>query len=281
MKAKTKTTIFTAALVACFFGICIASPVRSNLGGDSIDDGDTHDYTAADYVQDGLIALWDGIENVDWGQHDGTSLSWVDLTGNHSSYRIASTMHWEADSIVGNSENLSIPMTFLSQKYPHSNGPVSIEQVGECEEGFSRIGFGIVQFRSQGDSEASVPVGALLSVPSTSRNFDSYGIGMQFYYPWPSGLTFERRSLSGIVNYTMTSDGESFDIYKEGLPMYAGKKCGTWSWTKTTIHLLWQMNSTVKIGTTRVYCVRIYDRKLSQEEVRYNNLIDRLRFNLP
>ena len=37
--------------------------------------------TARDYVQDGLIAMWDGIENVGYGQHDDNATSWADLTG--------------------------------------------------------------------------------------------------------------------------------------------------------------------------------------------------------
>ena len=37
--------------------------------------------TARDYVQNGLIAMWDGIENVGYGQHDDAATTWVDLTG--------------------------------------------------------------------------------------------------------------------------------------------------------------------------------------------------------
>ena len=33
------------------------------------------------YVQDGLVCLWDGIENVGYGVHDGAATGWVDLVG--------------------------------------------------------------------------------------------------------------------------------------------------------------------------------------------------------
>ena len=39
-------------------------------------------YTARDYVQDGLIAMWDGIENAGWGVHDPNATAWKDLSGN-------------------------------------------------------------------------------------------------------------------------------------------------------------------------------------------------------
>lgn len=35
--------------------------------------------TAADYVQDGLIAMWDGIENAGWGVHDPNATVWTNL----------------------------------------------------------------------------------------------------------------------------------------------------------------------------------------------------------
>ena len=40
-------------------------------------------YTSASYVQDGLIAQWDGIDNVGIGGHDATATVWKDLAGNY------------------------------------------------------------------------------------------------------------------------------------------------------------------------------------------------------
>ena len=34
--------------------------------------------TAKDYVQDGLIAMWDGVENAGWGVHDPNATVWKD-----------------------------------------------------------------------------------------------------------------------------------------------------------------------------------------------------------
>ena len=38
--------------------------------------------SAKSYVQDGLIAMWDGIENAGWGVHDPNATVWKDLSGN-------------------------------------------------------------------------------------------------------------------------------------------------------------------------------------------------------
>ena len=39
-------------------------------------------YTSASYVQSGLIAQWDGIDNQGTGTHDPTATTWKDLVGN-------------------------------------------------------------------------------------------------------------------------------------------------------------------------------------------------------
>ena len=38
-------------------------------------------YTSASYVQSGLIAQWDGIDNAGTGTHDPTATTWKDLKG--------------------------------------------------------------------------------------------------------------------------------------------------------------------------------------------------------
>lgn len=36
---------------------------------------------AMQYIQDGLIAMWDGVENAKWGKHDANATEWKDLIG--------------------------------------------------------------------------------------------------------------------------------------------------------------------------------------------------------
>lgn len=259
----------------------LSAPVKSMLGADGSEIvAEDYNYTVEDYIQDGLIGIWDAIENVGVGVHDASATKWVDLTGTHSSFSLASTMHWEDNALVGHAENRAVLMTGLANKYPHSNGPCTIEQVGVFGEGLSCKGFAIAQIRSNGDSEASVSAGTIASFPNTSRNFENYGIGMQFYFPWASGLTFEKRGLSGLIDYTMTCDGVTFSIYKEGFLKYSNRQCGKWSWTNSVLHILWTINGGT-VGTENyIHCIRIYDRELSAEEVLHNNIVDRVRFGL-
>ena len=51
--------------------------------------------TAKSYIQDGLIAHWDAIENVGFGQHDNAATAWKDLKGSHDLTIVNSEATWE------------------------------------------------------------------------------------------------------------------------------------------------------------------------------------------
>lgn len=73
----------TIAIFAALVLPCFSKPISSSVGARHVFAAEAHEktYTAADYVQDGLIAHWDGIENVGYGLHDDNPTYWVDLTG--------------------------------------------------------------------------------------------------------------------------------------------------------------------------------------------------------
>ena len=61
-----------------------AVPLKSTVAVDGAEawpnaDFDPTPVTARSYVQDGLVAMWDGIENAGWGVHDNNATNWVDL----------------------------------------------------------------------------------------------------------------------------------------------------------------------------------------------------------
>ena len=47
--------------------------------------------SSADYVQDGLVAQWDGLDNVDTGTHDPTATVWKNLATSGSVYDLTLT----------------------------------------------------------------------------------------------------------------------------------------------------------------------------------------------
>ena len=51
--------------------------------------------TAKNYVQNGLVAHWDAIENAGYGQHDNAATAWKDLKGAHDLTIVNSEATWE------------------------------------------------------------------------------------------------------------------------------------------------------------------------------------------
>ena len=52
---------------------------------------------AHSYVQKGLVACYDGIDNAGTGTHDATAATWADLSGNGFDGTLAANLGWAAD----------------------------------------------------------------------------------------------------------------------------------------------------------------------------------------
>ena len=53
--------------------------------------------TSLSYVTKGLVALYDGIDNAGYGQHNSSAATWADLTGNGNDGTCASELSWSAN----------------------------------------------------------------------------------------------------------------------------------------------------------------------------------------
>lgn len=56
--------------------------------------------SAKSYVQNGLDAMWDGIENIGWSMHDENSQEWVDLVGGSPSLMLNAQTHFSKNALV-------------------------------------------------------------------------------------------------------------------------------------------------------------------------------------
>ena len=59
--------------------------------------GTRAEVTSRSYVQKGLVACYDGIDNAGTGVHDSTAATWADLSGNGFDGTLASNLGWAAD----------------------------------------------------------------------------------------------------------------------------------------------------------------------------------------
>ena len=207
--------------------------------------------TAKDYVQDGLVAMWDGIENAGWGKHDDGATICKNLMGG-----------WDATgNVIG--ENIfrgdgGAPGIWTGSELSVINGnftvdfciPQSIESttlIFVFDDG-STLGFRY--------SVSGVRTGYL---KFQVRYVDASGDHKSVY-------PMEKEGVDGVA--IMYGDGK-FYVFANG----------------TYVTVYDAINPTdVKRGVmfqnTPFHGFRIYNRTLTAEEIAYNYSIDKARFGL-
>jgi len=94
---KTILLAFIMA-VAC---LALAKPQRGINAADGTEFTEEVESTAILYIQDGLIAHWDGLENIGYGYHDSSATIWKNLVGTGDIDIYTQNAEWHSDSLYG------------------------------------------------------------------------------------------------------------------------------------------------------------------------------------
>ena len=208
--------------------------------------------TAKDYVQDGLIIMLDGIENVGRGTHDATATVWKDLSGHGNDVNVDLTQaSWEdgflkvtgttctRDEEITNIATLEVLFRDTSaSNYPNNNGPFFVlgESKGPCCLWYQHVvGGSKVNLTNISSNNAK------LKYILASRSYT--------YNPW--------------------------SYYVNGEPMYL------YSPPKTLTDAVGCKATAVGGKPIEIYHVRAYSHALTAEQIAANYAIDKARFNLP
>ncbi len=208
------------------------------------------------YVQDGLIAQWDGKDNAGRGVHDAAATVWKDLVGDLD-LSLTEDGSWNADG-----DALVV------------NGPSAVGET--AAPAYQTIEVVYRMTRSGGR--------ILLNSGDDARHvlFDSSKVYLDgCYYQGPTTPyasftlnTNEVCSLAGVY------EGDSVaSLYFDGAQKNDGLHNNYWSSSKTLVlggRLIEGYNSYPWYG--EIYAIRLYNRRLTKAELSYNNKIDRLRF---
>lgn len=269
----------TIATVLGVLGIvlsCAGKPTKGAIGAKGSPDGASSVPSASSYVQDGLIALWDGIENVGWGMHDAQATVWKDLVGTHDiSIPTGAGMSWGTDYLHrGLAGLINTGVACVAPNYtvemvvdvsPDNTPSVNGRLFGSTS--------GSARFEIDIYSQKPTSGPRLLVKRATSTS--------------PSSIlcSFGRESFSGTwcVRYSIDSDGfitvsdsSLGKSYRLGQAIdtvyYSGHNLLVGSWT----------NGGGVQGplVCNIHCIRIYSRVLTGEEIRKNYQIDKERFGL-
>lgn len=223
-------------------------------------------WTARDYVQNGLVAMWDGIENAGWGVHNANATAWMDLVGGIE-IPLTSSGAWDNDSLCRTNSNdmYRAAKADNSLKFGLTEQYVTFETV----------------FRLTSESGDR----ALIASPYSKRS-----VAAQMSNNWflPDGvaatsnssLSFpitygEKYSASTTINLSgnitkLTANGSNVTSTQRNSISYGADFFG---------FLGGRDNRAIAYGN--VYCLRLYSRALTAAEIAANYAIDKARFNLP
>jgi hypothetical protein len=205
--------------------------------------------SAKSYIQDGLVAMWDGIENAGWGVHDPSATVWKNLVKGDS-FKVKSGNYFTADSVITTvNTDYGVILTYGIQ----DGSGYTFECVGAS--------------LSPGSAVIAIPYsgGANFSVYPNWRAKSSY------IKACGGNLTVDNSGPTGTrKSFGLKVDGDNWTIFSE---QFSVTKAGTW--TKTSSKYGGYIQSNAECCN-----IRLYNRALTAEEIAYNYEIDKARFGL-
>lgn len=224
--------------------------------------------SASLYVQDGLVALWDGIENAGWGAHNSRATTWKDLIG----------------GLTIPIDNGVEPLSVGIAKFAQSS---SLTHIHDTYSIFYTCKFPNVAHKSS----------CIMMLPTTGT------AGSVGFYSWNSDIplcgfrTTNFRTMVAAADwpsddmfcgqlgacYRLSKEGDAqslnFALYLNGEEIY--RALGATSYGVTTNGRLY-INGTSNAALTQdVYSIKWYSRALTAAEIAANYAVDKQRFNLP
>ena len=238
-------------------------------------------YTAKDYVQDGLVAMWDGEWNAGFGIHNPLASTIKDLIGTNDII-LDPTSQIRPNSFTVESENGCVTKNVVSP-----NDVVTIEIVatltGSVMGSYGALP-GFIGGLSWNNSPFAQIRPTILDNNVTSwRIIDCYTL--KFIY---SDSDMDRivlddfgafRSLS--FSRDVLSETPIYDAYLDGEMKLTSRKSTPASGTLTTSKLSFIANSVLgSYSKGEVKTIRVYNRRLTADEVKKNFLVDDVRFGI-
>lgn len=222
---------------------------------------DTNPISARSYVNDGLIAMWDGIENAGWGTHDPNATVWKDLVGGIS-------LTNEGATVLPDGFDVSTGVLAKGGTAPfpvgESNGSnKSLEIVTSSLKGLEVTVISPADDASMGFAKRAYHNSFYPYCFASSRN--------SYCDPNNSGLAYRHFSIA----YTTFNTGTAVIDGRSSYSLSSGSRRG-YSGAKLCVGSVYGATP----GNFTVHVIRLYSRALSADEIAHNYAIDKERFNL-
>lgn len=290
--------------------IAIASPVRSMLSAkEEIKGGEPWEPTAADYVQEGLAFHYDGIENVALGVHSdvlpieyGYS-QWANIAPAAAEYPYPTSLNVYEMTPTENSLWFTTGTawagwghTFNTKQVPLANAQSLLADVFEYQNRTSVSQYNPTELTVElvtRQGNASALTGQCLAGYNERALYYCWGGGaarntLRYGYTTGDFNSIQQRyaqigtNTEGTRHYafTLSSAASLAECWVNGDKELSVSNQTPSSFFLTMIAL--KRGNQVSTGVTEgeFFCLRIYNRVLSEEELEHNYLIDRRRFGL-
>ena len=206
--------------------------------------------TARDYVQNGLVAMWDGIENAGWGVHDAAATTWKDLVGSDDlTISASSPWYW----------------TDISYKIDSPNAYQNIANAsGNTDPTYAEVCFNN-------------------GVPASGEKFILHFLGQKCL-----AVGAYTNIGGGYLKYTALSEGKHSvgvdwtapKVTDNGVDLSGSGSAGTWYSSTVSLQIGYFGNNRYPFYG-ELFSIRLYSRALTAAEAVANNAIDQARFNMP
>ena len=222
--------------------------------------------SSANYVQDGLVAQFDALENTGVGQRDASATVWKDLVGN-GKVTLAGAAAWGDRYLDATTTRQS--MTDLASVYNWSvTAEFAVNVITNAAAASAEAGksywptfFGEGQYRvhSTGVKKGSAPS-------------SGYRLFINGRDPRPTMSSF------WIGTMGTTSDGQNYRMYRDGANAVGVVDSGALNMNKLGTTWTLNENGTSGFFHNHCYAFRLYDRVLTAGELEQNAALDGLRF---
>ena len=218
---------------------------------------------SSDYVQDGLLVQWDGIDNAGTGIHDPNATTWKNLAGGGYDLTLTNSATWNAEGRALVVDGVSAVADGVTPEYK------TIEVVCKRTSSSGRIMFNsgrktrFVLFDADSGNQRAYFSGDTADNQSTVTKY--------VYQPYcASEILFlaGRYDDNGIVT----------DVFKDANQREDGARGNNWG-VGTGITIGGRLNTANPyLWYGEVYAIRLYNRRLSKAELARNHRIDCKRF---
>ncbi len=241
--------------------------------------------TKIPYITNGLINMWDARWNTGIGQHDNNTDIWKDLVGDRDMV-LAGTYHWTnnawiVESVTGEGRGWipaeSLPPSQTIQVVIHPTN-IYIPESRTNTWNTARIFQGIAPAPSMYIYRTSNSNGFYFISwngyeESATRAFSVIGGSNAFTSLDLHQHTLSHEEDSPIVQYHIDSETKHTYVNTNSDAIYNGTNSAT---------MYFANNGSHSAGLdASYYCIRFYDKVLSNDEMAWNYMIDSIRYGLP